>query len=493
MFADNISQHAPEAPPSLEGWRTFVAAFARLERVVATLQKENAELRADNAELRKENAELKAKLGTNSSNSSTPPSKDPPNAAPPVKKRRSRKKRGGQPGHKGHHRPLIPPERVDQKHTIKPDSCANCQGPLSGTDRNPRRHQVVEIPEPRAVVTEWELHGLRCRCCGTVTSARLPEAVSTGAFGPRLQALVGISTGVYHLSARLTQSLLSELYGVPISLGSISACQQAVSKAVGEAVDEAHTAAQSAAVKHADETGWKQAGKRQWLWVLATNAVTVFKVHAKRSGEAAKALLGSASGILVTDRWSAYSWWPLESRQLCWAHLKRDFQKISERSPETRQLGRDLLAGLKWLMRWWRQFQAGQIDRATLQERVGPLRERVEQLLKDGSECEIKKVAGMCRAILKLAPALWTFVHVEGVLPTNNFGERQIRPAVLWRKGSFGTQSEKGGVYVARIMTVAATLKQHGRSVLAYLTEACRASNAHQPAPSLLQLQPVTA
>jgi transposase len=477
------STSSPTSPGlSPEEQRRLLAENAELKATVA-------ELTALVAKLLKNVEELKAKLGQNSSNSDLPPSQDPPGAPPPVKKKRSRRKRGGQPGHKGHHRALLPPERVDETIPIKPDHCRRCRASLSGTDPEPRRHQVTEVPEPRAVVIEWQLHRLRCGGCGAVTCADLPAGVPTGAFGPRLQAVVGVCTGIYHVSARLTQDLLSELHQVPISLGSIHACQQAVSKAVATAVDEAQAFAQAATVKHADETGWKQAGKRAWLWVFATASVTVFMIHAKRSSEAAKDLLGAAGGVLVTDRWSAYSWWPLALRQLCWSHLKRDFQKISEQSAETRQLGRDLLAATKWLFRWWRQVKAGAMDRAAFQERVKPLRGRVEQLLEDGSRFDNKKVAGMCRAIHKLAPAMWTFVDTEGVEPTNNFGERQIRPAVLWRKGSFGTQSNSGSLYVARVMTVAATLKQQGRSALAYLTAACRAANAYQPGPSLIPLR----
>lgn len=457
-----------------------------IEEEARRLRAENAELKALVAKLLREVEELRAKLGQNSSNSDMPPSQDPPSAPPPVTKRPSRKRRGGQPGHRGHHRALVPRERVDRLVAVKPESCRRCRAPLSGEDPAPRRHQVTEIPEPRAEVTEWELHGLRCDACGTVTCADLPAGVPTGAFGPRLQAAVGVCTGIYHVSARLTQDLLTELHDVPISLGSIVACQQAVSEAVATPVAEAQTFAQAAPLKNADETGWSQAGQRRWLWVLATAMVTVFRIDAKRSGKAAKALLGAVGGILVTDRWSAYSWWPLALRQLCWAHLKRDFRKISEASAETRQLGRDLLAATKWLFRWWRKVRGGTMDRAMFQRRVGPLRERVEQLLQEGSKHDNKKVAGMCSAIHRLAPAMWTFVYVEGVPPTNNFGERQIRPGVLWRKGSFGTQSDAGSLYVARVMSVAATLKQQGRSVLAYLTEACRAAHARQPAPSLL-------
>ncbi len=454
---------------------------------------ENAELKALVATLQKEIEELKAKLGTSSSNSSLPPSQDPPGTPPPAKKKRSRRRRGGQPGHTGHHRSLVPPERVDHTEVHKPARCRCCHASLSGEDPDPRRHQVVEVPDPRAIVTEHVCHGLRCDRCGTVTTADLPEGVPRGSFGPRLQAVVGICTGVYHLSARLTQGLLAELYQIPISLGSINTCQRAVSEAVAPAVEEAQACAQAATVKHADETGWKQAGARHWLWVLATATVTVFMIHAKRSSEAAKALLGTASGILVTDRWSAYYWWPLALRQLCWAHLKRDFKKISEASAETRQLGRDLLAANLWLFRWWRKVKAGTMDRAEFQQRVEPLKERVQELLRTGKACDNKKVAGMCGAILRLEPAMWKFVYTEGVEPTNNFGERQIRPAVLWRKGSFGTQSAEGSLYVARIMTVAATLKQQGHSALAYITEACRAANHRMPAPSLLPQQEAVA
>ena len=296
----------------------------------------------------------------------------------------------------------------------------------------------------------------------------LPEGVPKGAFGPRLQAIVADCTGVYRLSKRTTEELLGDLFGVPMALGSVTACEQAMSGTVAARVAEAHAYVLQQPVVHADETGWREARGRAWLWVAAT------------------ALLGEFGGILVTDRWCAYNRWKTRMRQVCWAHLIREFTAFSERSGEAGRIGTALLDSAKQMFDWWYRVRDGTLARSSFQEYMKPLRRRVRALLEEGTSCDHGKTAGTCREILKLERALWTFVRVPGVEPTNNAAERAIRPGVLWRKGSFGTHSPAGSRFVERMMTVAATLKQQKRSIIDYLTHAAEAALRGVPAPSLL-------
>jgi transposase len=357
---------------------------------------------------------------------------------------------------------------------------------LHGTDPTPWRHQVTEVPQVSPVVTEYQLHTLPCRC-GATTAAGLPPGVPAGAFGPRLQALVAVCTGVYRLSRRTTTGLLQDLFGVDLALGSVTACEQAVSQAVAAPVAAAHALVQQQPVAHVDETGWREGRRRAWLWVAATATVTVFLIHARRGAEAAQALLGTFVGILASDRWTAYNGWPLRNRQLCWAHLRRHFTAFAEFAGSPGRLGRALLAETDQLFAWWHRVRDGTLSRASFRTYVRPLRRRVEALLWLGGRCRHAPTAATCREILQLAPALWTFVRVPGVEPTNNAAERALRPGVLWRKGSFGSHSPAGSRFAERMLTVAATLKQQRRNIVDYVTLACEAALRGAPAPSLLQ------
>jgi transposase len=430
-------------------------------------------------------AALEARLGQTSANSSRPPSTDPPGARRPRAGPPAGRRPGGQPGHPGRTRPLVPVAEVQAVHPVKPTRCATCGAPLRGDDPTPLRHQVTEVPPIAPHITEYQLHTLVCRC-GATTQAALPADVPAGAFGPRLQARVALCTGLYRLSRRTTAGLLEDLFGVPLALGSVTACEQAVSAALAAPVAAAQTYVQQQPVAHVDETGWRERRRRAWLWVAATPWVTVFLVHARRGAVAAQALLGAFAGILVSDRWSAYNGWSVWRRQLCWAHLRRHFTAFAEATGPAARIGQALLVETRQLFAWWYRVRDGTLARASFRAYVGPLRQRVEALLRQGTGCGHPPTEATCREILTLAPALWTFVRVAGVEPTNNAAERAIRAGVLWRKGSFGSHSPAGSRFVERMMTVGATLKQQHRNVVDYVTLACEAALRGEPAPTLL-------
>jgi len=311
---------------------------------------------------------------------------------------------------------------------------------------------------------------------------------ATRAFGPRLQAVAAVCTGVYHLSRRTTVGVLSDLFGVPMSVGALSACEQAVSAAVTAAVVQAHEyVQQQAEVVYADETGWRERRRRAWLWVMVGPLVTVFLVHAKRGTVAARALLGEClQAILVSDRWVAYQQWATEQRQLCWAHLLREFTAFTERGGEAARLGRALLRDTKVMFARWDRVRDATLSRRQFWLEMRPLRRRVEHRLRWGTTVAEAKTAATCRDLVKLSPALWTFIDLPDVEPTNNAAERAIRRAVLWRKGSFGSHSPAGSRFAERMLTIAATLKQQERNVVDYITAACTASVHGKSAPSLL-------
>lgn len=453
---------------------------------IGALESRLSALEARVQALQEQNSTLQERLNQTSRNSSRPPSSDPPQS-PRQRRPRSGRRRGGQPGHAGHTRTLLPVAEVDEVVAIKPESCAHCHTPLWGDDPAPFCHQVIEIPPIQPVVTEYQWHQLRCPACGETTRAPWPKGVPSGTYGPRVHATVALCSGSYRLSKRTTVQVMEDVFRVPMSVGTISQSEKTTTEVVAEPVAEARAYVPEQSVAHLDETSWREGDKRAWLWVAVTSWVTVFVVRLSRGGQVARELLGQRfSGILVTDRYSAYNWYPVRWRQLCWSHLLRDFEAIRGRGGLSGEIGDALLAQAHQMFEWWHRVREGTLSRSTFRSYMTPLRREVERLLEAGSQCGAAKTAGTCREILKRREALWTFVQVEGVEPTNNTAERSIRPGVQWRKGSFGTQSVAGSHFVESMMTVVATLKQQKRNVLDYLIAAHEAALRGEAAPSLL-------
>lgn len=464
-------------------WRD--ARIAELERQLAERDAQLAERDARIAELERRLAHLEELLRRSSKNSSKPPSSDGPKKTKRPHLPTGRKP-GGQPGHPKHERPLAPPDKVNERVVVKPPSCERCARALSGFDAAPRLHHVWELPPIEPHVTEYRLHALGCRGCGHVTRAALPEGVPRRWFGPRVEAITALATGVYRVSKRTTVELLRDLFGLPMSVGAVIDSQHVMSRALEAPFDEAHAYAKRQPVKHADETGWWQKNGRAWLWTVVTPLVTVFLVRAQRSSEVARALLGKVTGVLVADRYKAYLYWPADAYQFCWAHLVRDFVAMTEREAASRGIGEALLDEARTMFALWHRVCEGRLTRFFFQIHMGPVRRRVEALLAEGAALTHPKSAGLCRSLLERAPALWTFVAIEGVEPTNNSGERSVRHGVLWRKMSFGTQSERGSRFVERILTTLMTCRQQDRNVLDFLVAARNAALNGTPAPSLV-------
>ena len=381
---------------------------------------------------------------------------------------------------------------MDRVVDVTPDVCRGCgvglplaAGPCDPADA---RVQVVELPPGRAEVTEYRLAGRQCRSCGTLTRAARPAAAGVGAFGPRLHAVATLLVGRYRLSRREAVACLAELGEVELSVGALARLEQATSAALAPVVDAVATAVQQAAVANVDETGWWQGKTRRWLWTVVTDTLTLFRLDPSRGKAVVQALLGTDwAGIVGSDRYSAYRYLPLDRRQLCWAHLIREFRKLAAYNQHQRPLGDRLLKTATRIFAAWYRFRAAKIDRPTLLVELAPLQAELRQALDAGLDPPHAVVAGaLCGTLLDAWPALWTFAHVAGVEPTNNAAERALRPAVLWRKGSFGTQSDHGSRFVERILTVAASCKQQGRGLLDFLVAAITAARFGLPPPSLL-------
>nr|WP_203225997.1 IS66 family transposase [Calothrix sp. PCC 6303] len=505
--------------PSSDWEKTPPSIKELVEKMGQRIKKSEQEL----ADKESKNQELLEKINRTSKNSSSPPSSDPLNSEKLLSKKKSDKKRGGQPGHKGHSRHLYEVSECDSVLEHQPEKCKCCGEKLVGVDSNPVRHQVVEIPPINPIIIEHRLHQLECQHCGTLTRASLPADVPIRGYGVRVVALVAVLSGLYRHSTRMVQSAMQDIFGVTMCLGTVNKLRLEASDAIAESVLEAKTYVQNSAVVGADETSFSQGNvdgcndknRKAWLWVAVTTPhassrqsrptqwlplVTFFQVTLSRCTDTAKNLLGeNFGGILNSDRYASYNWVDLEQRQLCWAHLKREFIKISERAGVSQDIENALVEQQEKLFELWHRVRDGTLSRCEFQLLVPQIRNSIKSKLQEAANYEIAaqektplaKTVRTCRQLLKVEQALWLFVEVEDVEPTNNAAERAIRPAVIWRRTSFGSQTKAGSNFVARMLTVVTTLKSQRRNVLEFMTQAVSSKRHNQPTPSLLPQIPV--
>ncbi len=325
-----------------------------------------AQLRAEIVQLKATVAELAQRLGRNSHHSSQPPSADPPQTPKGSHRDPSGRRPGGQPGPEGHTRALVPVEEVKVLIAVKPERCRRCQHRLEGEDARPERHQVTEIPPSKPVVTEYPWHQLCRPSGGELTRAELPMGVPTGGFGPRVQAITALCTGAYHVSKRTTQQVMADLFGLLLSVGTIVNLEQATVQALAEPVAEARAYVQQQSTAYLDETGWRAGQQRAWLWTAVTAWATVFVVRRSRGGKVAQELLGERFwGYLVTDRWSAYTWYPTWRRQVCWAHLLRDIEAMIACGGRSQRIGEALRRQARQMFQWWHRVRGGTLAHTT--------------------------------------------------------------------------------------------------------------------------------
>ena len=455
------------------------------------------------AALRGENELLKEQVARTSANSSQPPSKNRLDFKP-NRKEISGKKRGGQIGHIGHERKLYPVEMCQEVIDHYPEKCSKCGSQVKESNSQIYRHQVVEVPPVKPIVIEHRFHQMTCTCCGKENQAPLmAEIIGKGGYGSRVAAYIGLFSSQYRQSYRQIERIMQAVFGIHMSLGTIKNLRTEVSEAVRDAVTGAQEYVQQQPTVAVDETGFKQrngdgqnaAKTSGWLWVVVTPLIISFQVILSRATAAAQTVLGETfTGFITSDRCPAYNWVDVSHRQLCWAHLKRDFIQISERVGASAEIGAALLVQEKLLFNLWHQFRNEQLTRSQLIQSVKPIQAEFSSILLEAAELHIDpqektplaKTVRTCRNLLKLEVALWLFVSEDGVEPTNNAAERAIRPAVIWRRTSFGSDSLAGSEFVSRLLTVVSSLNLQERNILDFLTESILAARSGQIPPSLL-------
>ena len=453
------------------------------------------------ARLRERVARVEEQLRKDSRNSSNPPSQDPPKsraerrAAAREKAKRwakgeGERKPGAQPGHRGSARKLLPEDQIDEIVDHFPAACEGCGREFGGDERQPTRrfgrHQVAELPPITVIHYEHRTHHLRCPCCGKRTAAKLPQAVAGCRFGPGLQAAVVTLTARNRVSRRGMSELAADLFGLGLSVGAVDAICQRTAATLARPHEQLVETVLCAPALNVDETGWFTAHEGRTLWTATTPEAAIFRIAADRHRERLKELIGDFKGILGSDRWWAYDHIDPESRQACHEHLKRDFQRHAEGLAEQKEFG---LAGLelnKRLFKVWHSFEAHS-DRGRLQCEMAPIQEQLRALVEHGARkskrCRLHR--RFAANLLKIWPALWTFVTVEGVEPTNNSAERALRGPVIYRKLSHGTQSEDGERFIERALSASVTCRLQHRSLFAYLRELLTANARGDPLPML--------
>jgi transposase len=459
---DVIARQTPEAQAII---RLLLARIAQLEARVS---------------------ELEARLNKTPRNSSLPPSTEHPHAKPASPQSKSGKKQGGQPGHAKHERTLIPSEQCQAVVPVMPESCRRCGERLAGNDPDPLRHQVWDIPDIQPIVTEYQRHRLICIHCGESTCGELPPGVPQGQAGPRLIALVALLMGCFKQSKRRVALFLEQVLNQPCSPGWVVKLQNQATAALTPAYKELAAQLPAEPVLGIDESPTKEARQKSWLWTFVGAAYTFFALRTTRAATVLEELLTDAfDGVVNCDRAKMY--WNKGRLQWCWAHLKRDFQAlIDDPDHQVKRLGHDLMRPTKELFRHWARCRDGTITRTGMLRLMRPIREEIDALLLRGVYSNNARLVGMCTELYDHRAWLWTFLEVEGIQPTNNASERALRPAVIWRKLSFGTQSARGSRFVETILTVVETCHQQSRNTFQYLTVTIQAHFARRKAPSLL-------
>jgi len=469
---------------------------------IERLREENERLRQQLEEQAKRIADLERQLALKQQNStitSKPPSSDglAGQQRPRGRREKSRRKAGGQPGHPGRHRDLVPIDRVDAIVDLAPDACRTCARRLHArhTVGAPRRHQVTELPAIAAHITEYRCQGRQCPDCDTITVAPLPDEYAKQ-FGPQLTALIAYLTVVCRMPRLVVQRFLEGALQIPISLGSTQNAWEETSAAVEAPYAELEAALPQEPVLNADETGHRTNGEKRWLWTFVARTFVLYRIAASRGSDVLQAVLGeSFPGILGSDRLPTYLKYVVGQRQFCWAHVTRNLLSALDlaRTPAAKRFCREALALDRRLFRLWHRFRGdpgargSPLTRAELIAKVLPIEKRLFALGERHLNAANADVRNLAYAFFVHHQHFFTFVHEEAVEPTNNAAERALRTAVQWRKIMFGTRSDDGERAVARLLTVVRTCQLQQLNALAYLTTAIAAHRRRQPIASLLK------
>ena len=447
-------------------------------------------------ELDEENKTLKAKiaaLSTDSTNSSKPPSSDGPGVQKKSKKP-GRRKRGGQIGHKGKKRALLPEGEMDHIQNIYPQTCEECGKiltlqPFAELSR-PLRHQVFDLPEIHPLKTEYRCFELPCSC-GHVNRAALPREVAESNFGPGVHAAVAYLASVHRGTRRGIAEIMSAVFNLDISLGAICRILDRVSEACAPETEHIRESIAGSLALNIDETGWKTAGNSGWLWVFVSSVAVFFRVASSRASKVLQSVLGeSFSGVITSDDHSAYNKYHKSGvRQLCWAHLIRKLKALKDgrASPDAYQFARHMLKEAGTLFSYWHAFKEAGCTREELWQASALIRGRMKSSCLRYRDSSDKDVRTRAAGFLKNWDILFTFLRIEGIEPTNNAAERAIRPAVQWRKICFGNQSCDGERFTERILTVTRTCQMRQKNSFQFLTHLMTAFLRQESLPSLIR------
>jgi transposase len=393
-----------------------------------------------------------------------------------LKKDGQGRKAGGQPGHQGSGRGLLGEDQMSEIRHHYPSECSGCGREFTGVEKVPRwgagRHQVAELPAIAVEYVEHRTHLLRCPGCHKRTRGTL-GVVGDSAFGPVLQAVLVALTARNRISRRDLSELAGELFGVRVSTGAIDEiCQRASTLLAGPHQRLVAGVLGSGAI-NVDETGWFLAGENRSMWIAATPDAAIFRIVADRHRDRLIELLGPAfEGIVTSDRWWAYDHLDPEQRQACWSHLQRDFRFHSEGLALQKTFGEAGLQLTGRMFKTWHAFTEHQ-DRERLIREMKPIQDQLLALLEHAAQKTKRHRLHrrFANNLLKIWPALWTFVTIDGVTPTNNAAERALRGPVIHRKLSHGNQSDAGERFTERSLSASLTCRLQHPSLYTYLHE----------------------
>jgi transposase len=412
-------------------------------------------------------ARLKEQINRNSKNSSKSPSTDQKGNTPDKKKKE-------RPTRAGKARSLFPPERIDRHIKCTQDNCPHCGSELLQlSNHSAEVLQQAELPEAKAIVTEYQLLRYQCNACGKNSIASLPQGVPDSAFGPKLMGLVATLTGVFHLAKREAIQLIKELYGVDMSTGSITNIEERTSIALDPIYQRIyHFVIESSFCKHFDETGWRDSGKRHFAWIASCGHAAFYRIDRERSSAAFHRLIKKCpkNFSAVTDRYAVYN--SIGTHQYCLAHLIREFKKYAERDGLDKEIGEALVRELKSVCHKHGEYREGKIMLQQRNQQLGRHKRKVQTCLEDGMANGSDQLYRLSENLLDDFDKLWAFTKSAEMEPTNNMAERDLRKLVIWRKKSYGTRSPRGQRFVERITTVAQTARKRGRDVLGLIQEA---------------------
>ncbi len=430
----------------------------KFKQTIEKLETKIEELKAENKALRIENAELKERLGLSSKNSSIPSSKELYKMR--ENKPKSDRKVGAQVGHKGSYRPKM---EADEMVKIELPNTCECGGEIA-VSKDPYTHQKVDLPEIKPYVVEYQLEHGRCKKCGKRKSSKLQEGVTADTFGPRVKSVIAALSGFYKNSKKEVANIIKDIFNLDISVGSVSNSEARVAEKCQEAYEQIEEEVSKSKILHIDETSHYNKGKQGWCWMFASKIGSVIKLTESRGMKVLEnSKFGKNNNLVVTDRYAAYNYFSSKKRQVCWAHLARDFERLSHSwNSEVKVLGYYLRNVATELFALKKALLKDEIDTLRFIRRARKLRKRTRYYLKNISNLpEAIGASRVAKNIMKSDLMMWKFLDDPENIPlTNNYAERQIRHYVVYRKVSYFTQSKRGNMFLERIISLYLTWRQ---------------------------------